>query len=136
MGCVLVTGVQTCALPIWGMLIAHLGIAVSLAGMASDAAFTKETLVAARVGEPHRVGPFSVTLEGIRPVVGDNWSALEAKLVARRGEGAPIVLRPQSRFFSAPPTVTSESAIATRLDGQLYTVPGQADDQGRWQFRA
>src|SRR3546814_16666890 len=75
----------------WGMVIAHLGIAVSLAGMASDAAFTKETLVAARVGEPHRVGPFSVTLEGIRPVVGDNWSALEAKLVARRGEGAPIV---------------------------------------------
>src|SRR3546814_12511964 len=89
-------------------------------------------LVAARVGEPHRVGPFSVTLEGIRPVVGDNWSALEAKLVARRGEGAPIVLRPQSRFFSAPPTVTSESAIATRLAGQLYTVLGQADDQGRW----
>src|SRR3546814_7625791 len=87
--------------------------------MASDAAFTKETLVAARVGEPHRVGPFSVTLEGIRPVVGANWSALEAKLVARRGEGAPIVLRPQSRFFSAPPTVTSESAIAPRLDGPL-----------------
>src|SRR3546814_8357684 len=78
--CALVTGVQTCALPIFAV-------------MASDAAFTKETLVAARVGEPHRVGPFSVTLEGIRPVVGDNWSALEAKLVARRGEGAPIVLQ-------------------------------------------
>ncbi|HVJ00057.1 MAG TPA: heme lyase CcmF/NrfE family subunit [Sphingomonas sp.] len=119
----------------WGMVVAHLGIAVSLAGMACDSAFTKETLVAARVGEPHRVGPYEVTLEGIRPVVGDNWSALEAKLVARRGDGAPLVLRPQSRFFSAPPTVTSESAIATRLDGQLYTVLGQADDQGRWQLR-
>src|SRR3546814_12590864 len=68
----------------WGMVIAHLGIAVSLAGMASDAAFTKETLVAARVGEPHRVGPFSVPLEGIRPVVGDTWSALEAQLVHRK----------------------------------------------------
>ncbi len=119
----------------WGMVIAHLGIAVSLAGMASDSAFTSETLVAARVGEPQRVGPFTVTLEGIRPTVGDNWSALEARLVARRGDGAPFVLRPQSRFFSAPPTVTSESAIATRLDGQLYTVLGQPDDQGRWQLR-
>src|SRR3546814_14893913 len=48
----------------WGMVIAHLGIAVSLAGMASAAAFTKETLGAARVGEPHRVGPLSVPLEG------------------------------------------------------------------------
>ena len=32
----------------WGMVIAHLGCAVSLAGMACDSAFTVEKLVAAR----------------------------------------------------------------------------------------
>src|SRR3546814_15547849 len=48
----------------WGMVIAHLGIAVSLAGMASDAAFTKEPLVAARVGEPPRVGARQSVVEG------------------------------------------------------------------------
>ena len=32
-------------------------------------------------------------------------------------------------------TSTSESAIATVLDGQLYTVLGQPDDAGRWQLR-
>jgi cytochrome c-type biogenesis protein CcmF len=119
----------------WGMVIAHLGIAVSLAGMASDSAFTQETLVAARIGEPQTVGPYTVTLAGIRPVIGPNWSALEARLVARRGDGAPFALNPQSRFFANPPTVTSESAITTELDGQLYTVLGQSDDQGRWQLR-
>ncbi|MDB5704358.1 MAG: cytochrome biosis protein CcmF [Sphingomonas bacterium] len=119
----------------WGMVTAHFGIAVSLAGMASDSAFTQQTLVAARIGEPQRVGPYTITLAGIRPVIGPNWSAIEGKLIARRGNGDPFVLRPQSRFFASPPTVTSESAIATRLDGQLYTVLGQADDQGRWQLR-
>ncbi len=119
----------------WGMVLAHLGIAVSLAGMAFDSAFTKQTLVAARIGEPQRVGPYFVTLEGIKPVIGANWSALEARLSARRGDGDPFILRPQSRFFASPPTVTSESAIATRLDGQLYTVLGQPDAQGRWQLR-
>ncbi|MFC3581005.1 heme lyase CcmF/NrfE family subunit [Sphingomonas hylomeconis] len=120
----------------WGMVIAHLGIAVSLAGMASDSAFTKETLVAARVGEPHRVGPYTVRLDGISPVIGANWSALQARLSVRRGDdGAWFVLRPQSRFFSSPPTTTSESAIATRLDGQLYTVLGAPDGEGRWQLR-
>src|SRR3546814_16493950 len=34
----------------WGMVIAHLGCAVSLAGMACDSAFTVEKLVAARPG--------------------------------------------------------------------------------------
>ena len=119
----------------FGMVTAHLGIAVCLAGMASDAAFTKETLVAARVGEPQKVGPFTVTLTGVSPVVGDNWSALEADLDIRRGDGTPFTLHPQSRFFANPSTVTNESAIATRLDGQLYTVIGPQDDQGRWTLR-
>jgi cytochrome c-type biogenesis protein CcmF len=120
----------------WGMVIAHLGIAVSLAGMASDSAFTKETLVAVRVGEPNRVGPFLVRLDGISPAIGPNWSALQARLSIRRGDdGAWFYLYPQSRYFSSPVTVTSESAIATRWDGQLYTVLGQSDGEGRWQLR-
>jgi cytochrome c-type biogenesis protein CcmF len=118
----------------WGMVVAHLGIAVSLAGMACDGAFTQERLVAARPGEPVDVGPFSVTLVGIRPVIGDNWSGLEAHLTATRGDD-PLVLRPQLRFFSAPPTSTNETAIRTLWNGQLYTVLGQPDGTGRWQLR-
>ncbi|PZO74845.1 MAG: heme lyase NrfEFG subunit NrfE [Sphingomonas taxi] len=118
----------------YGMVIAHLGIAVSLAGMASDSAFTQETLVAVRTGEPARVGPYTVTLDGISPVIGENWSALEARLTATRG-GSERILRPQLRFFANPPTSTNESAILTVLDGQLYTVLGQPDGQGRWQLR-
>ncbi|HEX4693958.1 heme lyase CcmF/NrfE family subunit [Sphingomonas sp.] len=120
----------------WGMVIAHLGIAVSLAGMASDSAFTKETLVVARVGELHSVGPYLVTLKGLRPVVGPNWSAMAADLEITRGEGGtPFILSPQARYFSDPPTGTSESAIATKLDGQLYTVLGQPDGEGGYQLR-
>ncbi|HXH17259.1 MAG TPA: heme lyase CcmF/NrfE family subunit [Sphingomonas sp.] len=118
----------------YGMVLAHLGIAVSLAGMASDSAFTQETLIAVRSGEPARVGPYSVTLDGISPVIGENWSALEARLTATRGDREDI-LRPQLRFFANPPTSTNESAILTVLDGQLYTVLGQPDGQGRWQLR-
>jgi cytochrome c-type biogenesis protein CcmF len=38
-------------------------------------------------------------------------------------------------MFPNPPTETSESAISTRLDGQLYTVLGKQDEEGRWQLR-
>ncbi len=118
----------------YGMVLSHLGIAVSLAGMASESAFTEQTLVAARIGEPYRIGPYSVTIAKIRPVLGPNWSALEAELRVERG-GSRIVLTPQSRFFANPATTTNESSIATVFDGQLYTVLGQQDDEGRWQLR-
>jgi cytochrome c-type biogenesis protein CcmF len=120
---------------VWGMVAAHLGIAVALAGMASESAFSRETLVAARPGETMRVGPFSLRFDAVEPVAGPNWTAVEARLTARRGDGAPFELRPQARMFSSPPTETSEAAIATRLDGQLYTVVGKPDGGGRWQLR-
>jgi cytochrome c-type biogenesis protein CcmF len=120
----------------WGMVVAHLGISVSLAGMASDSAFTRETLAVLHQGESRAVGPYVVTMTGIRPVIGPNWSAVAADLRITRGEGGtPFVLSPESRFFASPPTTTNESAIATRLDGQLYTVLGQPDGEGGWQVR-
>jgi cytochrome c-type biogenesis protein CcmF len=76
-----------------------------------------------------------VTLIGVRPVIGVNWSAIEGVLEVRRGDGAPYYLRPESRFFSTPPQVTNESAIRTVFDGQLYTVLGNDDGAGRWQLR-
>ena len=119
----------------WGMVIAHLGIAVSMAGMAAESAFTKETLIAARPGETATVGPWTIRFDAVEPIAGPNWTAIQARLTARRGDGEPFLLEPQARMFSSPPTETSEAAIATRLDGQLYTVLGKSDEQGRWQLR-
>lgn len=119
---------------VWGMVIAHLGVAVSVAGMASESAFTKERLVAARVGEIYEVGPYKVRLDSVAPVVGPNWTAIEGTLTAIRGDRS-FTLKPQARAFWAPPTETNESAIKTVLDGQLYVVLGREDMQGRWQLR-
>jgi cytochrome c-type biogenesis protein CcmF len=119
----------------WGMVVAHLGIAVSLAGMASESAFTIETLVAARPGETVKVGPYAVTFVAIDPVAGANWTAVQATLSAARGTAVPLILQPQQRTFDTPPQQTSESAIATRVDGQLYTVVGESVPGGRWQLR-
>jgi len=118
----------------WGMVIAHLGCAVSLAGMACDSAFTVEKLVAARPGDTIRTAGWTLHFERIAPIAGDNWTALQADIRASRGGGA-VMIKPQSRFFTLPPTTTSEAALLTRWNGQLYVVLGQEADAGRWQLR-
>jgi cytochrome c-type biogenesis protein CcmF len=121
-------------LAVWGMVLAHLGVAVAILGMASDSAFTRERLAAARLGDTVAVGPWLVEFRQVMPVAGPNWTALEAELRASRGAGVTI-LKPQSRFFPDPPTTTNEAAIDTSWNGQLYAVLGEQDDQGRWQLR-
>jgi cytochrome c-type biogenesis protein CcmF len=118
----------------WGMVVAHFGIAVSLAGMAANSAFTAETLAVARPGDTLRVGPWLVQLEGVSPGAGKNWTAIQAELRATRGRG-PLTLRPQTRYFSDPPAETNEAAIETFWNGQLYTVLGKPDEAGGWLLR-
>ena len=122
-------------LPVWGMVLAHFGIAVSLFGMASDSAFTTEKLIAVHPGETVAVGPWQIAFATIEPVAGPNWTALEATLQARYQDGTVQTLHPQARSFWTPPQQTNESALLTRWNGQLYTVLGEEAEDGRWQLR-
>jgi cytochrome c-type biogenesis protein CcmF len=124
------------ALPVWGMVLAHFGLAVSVFGMASEAGFSRETLAAVSVGQSVHVADWQVKLESITPVVGDNWVAMEGTLSATRQQSSHL-LRPQARQFFTPVQQTSEAALLTRWDGQLYAVIA-APDEGqpdRWQIR-
>ena len=118
----------------WGMVVAHFGIAAALIGMAANAAFTSERLAVAKPGEVLKVGPWLVQLEDVTPAAGKNWTAMEAQLRATRGAG-PIILKPQTRYFSDPPMETNEAAIETFWNGQLYTIVGKPDELGGWQLR-
>jgi cytochrome c-type biogenesis protein CcmF len=119
----------------WGMVIAHFGCAVSLAGMAADSAFTSERLAAVKPGDVVTLDDWSVRFQSIMPIAGPNWTALEGTFAVSRGGGRASEMRPQSRFFPDPPTPTNESALLTRWNGQLYLVLGEQLPDGRWQLR-
>jgi len=118
----------------WGMALSHFGVAVAVAGAACDSAFTRETLTAVRPGESASVGPWTIRFAGVDPVAGPNWTAVQGHLVATRGATRNL-FEPESRAFSDPQTQTNEAAIRTYLDGQLYTVLGRQESDGRWQLR-
>ncbi|HEX7822470.1 MAG TPA: heme lyase CcmF/NrfE family subunit [Sphingobium sp.] len=119
----------------YGMVLAHFGCAVSMAGMASESAFSVEKLVAARPGDTIHTAGWTVAFKSVQPVAGPNWTAMEARFDVSRNGDAAQEIRPQARFFPDPPTSTTESALLTRWNGQLYVVLGDSLDDGRWQLR-
>lgn len=115
-------------LPTWGMVVAHFGVAVCLAGMGAETAFIKEKLVAASAGDVVKVGQYQVEFKGVSPVAGPNFTALKAELIAVTPSGERFVMHPESRMFpglmGTSPTETNEAALLTRPGGQLYAVLG------------
>lgn len=119
----------------WGMVVAHFGIAVAVIGMASESAFSQERLVAVSAGDSATVGPWVVTLDAVEPVAGPNWTAIQGRMRASYDGGERVDLTPEARSFWAPPQQTTESALSTRWNGQLYAVIGDSAGDGRWQLR-
>ncbi len=123
-------------LALWGMAIAHFGLAVSILGMAAESGWSTERLAAMRTGDRAAISGWDVTLADVNPRIGGNWIAIEGALIAKRGQDR-VTLYPQSRRFTDPVQQTSESALLTRWDGQLYAVlaPVEGAEDGRWQIR-
>ena len=121
-------------MPVYGMVLAHLGVAVALAGMSAESAFIQERLAAMRVGQTVHVGKWQATLVDVRPVAGPNWTALEAVLRVSSGNDM-VMMRPQSRNFTNPIAETNEAALHTTFGGQFYAVLGQGVGADRWQLR-
>ncbi|MCB2048226.1 MAG: heme lyase CcmF/NrfE family subunit [Novosphingobium sp.] len=119
----------------FGMVMAHMGCAVSMAGMACDSAFTRETMVAMGPGETQAVGDFAVTLAGVRERPGPNYQALEAVLSVSEKGGTPFEMLPQLHQFTDPPMQTNQAAIRTFWNGQLYLVLGEQSDGDKWVMR-
>jgi cytochrome c-type biogenesis protein CcmF len=119
-----------------GMVIAHFGLAVSVAGMAAESGWTTERLAAMRDGDETKLAGWTVMLKSVRPVAGDNWVAVEGEMVAKHGD-AEFKLSPQARRFFQPEMQTSEAAMVTRWNGQLYAVIAPVDEKNfdRWQVR-
>ena len=83
-------------LAIWGMCVAHLGVAVALIGMASDSAFTREKLTTARPRRAHRGRPVAgrVALDRARRRAQLDRARGRASRLARRRRVDPQAAEP------------------------------------------
>ncbi len=125
-------------LPIYGMVIAHFGIAICAFGMASESGFSKQLLKSVEIGDTEQLANFDVKLKNVIPVIGDNWVATQAIIEVRDSDSRSIefeTLKPEQRLFFNPNQETSEAALMTRWNGQLYAVLGKKNEDGKWQLR-
>ena len=108
-----------------GMSLAHLGLAMLVAGVTASSAWRSEAVRAMSPGEVQELAGYSLRYEGATEVPGPNYRAERATFTLSRGGEALGVLTPERRFYPVQGTVTTEAAIRTTWFADLHAVIGE-----------
>jgi cytochrome c-type biogenesis protein CcmF len=119
----------------WGMLLAHGGVAVFIAGVTVVGGFQSETDVRMEPGESASVGGYSFRLEGVSSERGPNYSAARARLSVTRGGDAVALLQPERRVYDVSRMPMTEVAIDRSMARDLYVALGEPVSATAWSVR-
>jgi cytochrome c-type biogenesis protein CcmF len=119
----------------YGMVVAHLGVAVFVVGVTLVKGYESEKDVHIRPGETVEVAGYVFRLEKISDVAGPNYQAARAEVSVSR-DGKPVtVLYPEKRIYTVQGSTMTEAAINTGFTRDLYVSLGEPIEGGTWLMR-
>jgi cytochrome c-type biogenesis protein CcmF len=118
----------------WGMTLAHLGVAVLVAGIAGSA-WQTERVETMRPGETIDVAGYQFRFDGEQDHQGPNYLAQRGTFTVTKDGKPYAVMEPERRFYPVQRTTTTNTAIRTNGFADLYAVIGEPDGKGGWLVR-
>ena len=119
----------------WGMLLAHLGIAVFVTGVTLVKGYETERDVKMAPGDTVAIGAYTFRFEGTAATSGPNYRATRGTFDVAKN-GIPFVqLHPEKRVYSAQGMPMTEAAIDSSVFGDLYVSLGEPIDSHAWSVR-
>ncbi|KFL36544.1 heme lyase CcmF/NrfE family subunit [Arenimonas donghaensis] len=119
-----------------GMLLAHAGIGVFVAGVFITESTSIERDVAALPGQSFELRGFDFSFRGVEKQQGPNYVADRGTVVVSRDGKQIAVMHPEKRAYAAGGQVMTEAALDGGLSRDLYVALGEPVNQtGGWALR-
>ncbi|MGQ7246643.1 heme lyase CcmF/NrfE family subunit [Halomonas sp. V046] len=123
----------------WGMVLGHLGIAVTIVGVALVSNYSVERNVRMAVGDSVEVAGIGFTMTGLAERQGPNYLSDAATIEVRRGgpdqAAASFVMTPEKRLYVARGMPMTQVALRPGLLHDLYVAMGEDLGDGSWALR-
>jgi cytochrome c-type biogenesis protein CcmF len=123
----------------WGMHLAHIGVAVFVAGVTIVGAHEEEKDVKMAPGDSVRVAGYSFRLLGVKEVQGPNYTAWQGEVELSRDGRFQRRLHPEKRFYASSAMPMTEAAIDAGVLRDVYVSLGEPIDrarpEGEWAVR-
>ncbi len=119
----------------YGMLLAHVGVAVFILGVTIVTGYQSEQDVRMDIGDTVNAGGYTFRFNGISNVAGPNYRAARAEIEVSRNGNVVNTMHPEKRTYVASENVMTETAIDTGLFRDLYVSLGEPVSGGAWSVR-
>src|SRR5436853_3190860 len=119
----------------YGMQLAHVGVAVFIAGITVVTTYQNEKDVKMNIGDTVSVGGYVFRLNNIGQVAGPNYQAVRADIEVTKNGAFVAVMNPEKRSFTASQNVTTETAIDRSIFRDLYLALGDEVEGNAWTVR-
>jgi cytochrome c-type biogenesis protein CcmF len=116
----------------YGMVMAHIGVAVFVVGVTLVKGYEKEEDVKLHIGDTVELSGYVFRLDDIAEAKGPNYVAARATVSVTRGGSAVTVLHPERRVYTVQQMPMTEAAIDTGITRDLYVSLGDATGDGAW----
>jgi cytochrome c-type biogenesis protein CcmF len=114
----------------YGMHVAHIGVAVFIAGVTVVTSYQTEKDVRMQIGDTVTAGSYEFRLDNISQLRGPNYQAVRADIQVSSGGAVVGTMHPEKRAFMASQNVTSETAIDRSIWRDLYLSLGDQVEGG------
>ncbi len=119
-----------------GMTLAHLGIAIVVAGITATSVWQSEAVRLMKTGDTVDMAGYSWTLDRVYDTLGPNYQAVRGEISIRNSDGRKVAtLYPERRFYPDSQQNTTEAAIHTNWMADLYGVLGEGSAREGWAVR-
>ncbi|WP_298829991.1 heme lyase CcmF/NrfE family subunit [uncultured Piscinibacter sp.] len=121
----------------FGMMLAHLGVAAFIIGVTMVKGHEVERDVKMDLGDTTEVRGYTFTFKGVREVNGPNYVAAEGLIEVTRNGKKYLDMRPQKRVYRVQQNPMTEADIDTGLTRDLYVSLGEPVEgsPGAWIVR-
>ncbi len=118
----------------WGFFLAHLGLAITVAGITGISAWAKEGQARLDIGQSKPIAGYEITLRDIETSQRENFAVQTAILDVKKGDKFVTTLNAERRFYPVEQQMTTEAALAVFPFRTLYGALGEGNDNG-WLIR-
>lgn len=119
----------------WGMVLGHLGVAVTVIGIAFSTQYSVERDVRMKAGDTVDIHNYHFLFRDVQRLTGPNYTGGVAIIDVTRNGKQEAVLHAEKRFYTAARTMMTEAAISGGFSRDLYAALGEEIGQGSWAVR-